>query len=92
MRISITGGDGFIGSHPADQLSQKGHSVRAFDNLRGQIHGPNTAPPAHLDEGVAFARGGVRDLDGVGRALTGVDAVTRLIAAVGFGDAGELTA
>jgi nucleoside-diphosphate-sugar epimerase len=92
MRISNTGGDGFTGFHPVDQLSQKGPSVRAFDNLRGQIRGPNTGAPADLDAGVAFARGGVRDVDALGQALTGVDAVTGLVAGVGFRDAGELTA
>lgn len=33
MRILITGGAGFIGSHLADRLLQEGHSVIAIDNL-----------------------------------------------------------
>jgi len=33
MRILVTGGAGFIGSHLADNLLEKGHSVIALDNL-----------------------------------------------------------
>src|SRR5437868_3341671 len=33
MRILITGGAGFIGSHLTDQLLAEGHQVVAMDNL-----------------------------------------------------------
>ncbi|RKZ05128.1 SDR family NAD-dependent epimerase/dehydratase [Candidatus Fermentibacteria bacterium] len=33
MRILVTGGAGFIGSHLSDRLLEKGHSVIALDNL-----------------------------------------------------------
>ena len=33
MRVLITGGAGFIGSHLADELLAQGHSVQALDNL-----------------------------------------------------------
>ena len=33
MRILITGGAGFIGSHLCDRLLEKGHDVIAMDNL-----------------------------------------------------------
>ncbi len=33
MRILVTGGAGFIGSHLTDKLLEKGHSVIALDNL-----------------------------------------------------------
>jgi dTDP-glucose 4,6-dehydratase len=33
MRILITGGAGFIGSHLCDRLLQEGHSVLVYDNL-----------------------------------------------------------
>ena len=31
MKITITGGSGFLGSHVADELSKRGHKVKIFD-------------------------------------------------------------
>ena len=39
MRILITGGAGFIGTHLARRLKQEGYSVVLFDNLSPQVHG-----------------------------------------------------
>ena len=33
MRIAVTGGAGFIGSHTADYLIRKGHEVSVIDNF-----------------------------------------------------------
>ena len=33
MKVLITGGAGFIGSHLADQLHQRHHYVRVLDDL-----------------------------------------------------------
>ncbi|MFM9906779.1 MAG: NAD-dependent epimerase/dehydratase family protein, partial [Nitrospiraceae bacterium] len=33
MRVLITGGAGFLGSHLSDMLLQSGHSVICMDNL-----------------------------------------------------------
>jgi dTDP-L-rhamnose 4-epimerase len=85
MRILITGGAGFIGSHLADGLLHHGHDVRALDNLSPQVHGPDAVRPAYLNPGVELLRGDVRDADAVRRALAGVDAVYHLAAAVGVG-------
>jgi len=85
MRILITGGAGFIGSHLADDLLHRGHEVRALDNLSPQVHGPDAVRPAYLDSQIELARGDVRDAAAVRRALDGVDAVFHLAAAVGVG-------
>jgi dTDP-L-rhamnose 4-epimerase len=85
MRVLITGGAGFIGSHVADLLLQHGYRVRAFDNLRGQVHGPEAKRPAYLDDKVELVRGDVRDAAAVEAALIGADAVIHLAAAVGVG-------
>ena len=85
MRILITGGAGFIGSHLSDDLLQHGHEVRALDNLAPQVHGSDAVRPAYLDAQVELVRGDVRDAEVVRRALDGVDAVFHLAAAVGVG-------
>ena len=85
MRILITGGAGFIGSHLADQLLAEGHRVRALDVLAEQVHGPGAVRPNYLHQEVEFVRGDVRDRDRVRRALKGIDAVFHLAATVGVG-------
>ena len=84
MRVLITGGAGFIGSHLADRLLADGHEVRALDDLDGQVH-PDGRRPDYLDDAVELEVGDVRDRDAVGKALDGVDAVVHFAAAVGVG-------
>ena len=84
-RILITGGAGFIGSHLADELIEKGYAVRALDNLSPQVHGPNASRPDYLHSEVELLVGDVRDRSVVNRALEDVDAVYHLAAAVGVG-------
>src|SRR5437868_3714937 len=84
MRVLITGGAGFIGSHLADRLLAEGHDVLAFDNLDEQVHGGN-GRPGYLDAAVELQVGDVRDRGAVARALDGVDAVYHFAAAVGVG-------
>jgi dTDP-L-rhamnose 4-epimerase len=84
MRVLVTGGAGFIGSHIADRLLASGHAVRALDDLDSQVHG-NGGRPAYLDQEVELLIGDVRDRDVVGSALADVDVVIHLAAAVGVG-------
>src|SRR5690242_21791291 len=84
MKVLITGGAGFIGSHLADRLLAEGHEVRALDNLDPQVH-PEEERPAYLDAAVELQVGDVRDHAAVGRALDGIDAVYHFAAAVGVG-------
>src|SRR5579859_788848 len=84
MRVLVTGGAGFIGSHLADRLLAEGHEVRALDNLDPQVH-LDGERPEYLDPAVELQVGDVRDHDAVGRALEGVEAVYHLAAAVGVG-------
>ena len=84
MKVLITGGAGFIGSHLADRLLADGHGVRALDNLDPQVH-PGGDRPGYLNADVELQAGDVRDRDAVRRALDGVDAVVHFAAAVGVG-------
>jgi dTDP-L-rhamnose 4-epimerase len=84
-RVLITGGAGFIGSHLADQLVGEGFRVRILDNLHPQVHGSDRQPPAYLDPRAELVVGDVRDPEAVEAALTDVDSVVHLAAAVGVG-------
>lgn len=83
--VLITGGAGFIGSHVADLLLERGMKVRALDVLLPQVHGPEQERPRYLSKDVELVLGDVRDREAVTKALRGVDAVIHLAAAVGVG-------
>ena len=82
MRVLVTGGAGFIGSHVVDALLASGHEVRVLDSLDPQVH---TGVPGYLDSAAELVVGDVRDHDAVRRALADVDRVVHLAAAVGVG-------
>jgi dTDP-L-rhamnose 4-epimerase len=84
-RILITGGAGFIGSHLADELLAAGYTVRVFDSLSPQVHGPKRHRPEYLDPEVELVVGDVRDQDALRASLRNVDAVFHLAAMVGVG-------
>ncbi|WP_426368161.1 NAD-dependent epimerase/dehydratase family protein [Streptomyces sp. E-08] len=80
MRVLVTGGAGFIGSHVVASLAAEGHEPVLFDALLPAAH--PTAPDLPDAE---FVRGDVRDADAVSRALRGIDAVCHQAAMVGLG-------
>jgi dTDP-L-rhamnose 4-epimerase len=82
--VLITGGAGFIGSHLARELLDRGYGVRVLDSLDPQVHGNGTRP-SYLDSRAEFHAGDVRDADCVSRALDGIDMVCHLAAKVGVG-------
>lgn len=82
MRVLVTGGAGFIGSHVADRLSADGHEPVLLDALLPQAHGDGPPPWLGRHE---LVRGDVRDADLLGRLLSGVDAVSHQAAMVGHG-------
>ncbi len=69
MRVLVTGGAGFIGSHIVSVLEAAGHEPVVLDTAAGE----------------GGFRGDVRDAETVGRALDGVDAVCHQAAMVGLG-------
>lgn len=79
MKILITGGAGFIGSHTADALLAKGHEVRVLDILQEPVHRGGRKPD-YLDPAIEFIHGDVRDDATMLAALSGVDAVYHLAA------------
>jgi len=83
MKILVTGGGGFIGSHLTDALVKEGHSVRVLDNLEAQVH-PG-GKPAYLNPNAEYIWGDVRDRATVRKALGGVEILFHEAAAVGVG-------
>ena len=83
--ILITGGAGFIGSHLADELLNKGYNVRVLDNLSEQVHGKDRKRPSYLSPNVELQIGDVRNPEDVKKALQDVHGVFHLAAMVGVG-------
>jgi dTDP-L-rhamnose 4-epimerase len=84
MRVLVTGGAGFIGSHVVEALGSAGHECRVLDALLPCAHSGGTAPFS-ADPGADFLHGDVRDAQLVQTALRGVGAVCHLAAMVGLG-------
>ena len=82
MKVLVTGGAGFIGSHVVDQLVDEGHDVVVLDLLLPLAH---SSPPAYLNPGAEFIRADVADRGALASALDGVDAVSHQAAMVGLG-------
>lgn len=78
MKVLVTGGAGFIGSHTVDALASEGYAVRVLDSLQPRVH-PRGRPP-WVPQGVEFVVGDVSDRDVLARALEGIDAVFHLAA------------
>src|SRR5579872_6788324 len=66
----VTGGAGFIGSHLAEELARRGHSIRVVDNLI-------TGKKKNLEHvaGVEFLEGDLADMTVAERAVRGVEYV-----------------
>ena len=79
MKVLITGGAGFIGSHTADLLLKKGYEVRIIDNLSPQVH-RNYDKPEYIPDDVEFIFGDILNRDDMERALRGVNIVYHLAA------------
>jgi dTDP-L-rhamnose 4-epimerase len=90
MRVLVTGGAGFIGSHTVDLLLAEGMDVIVLDNLDPQVHGTKAGPGGNLghrlkEPRLKFIGGDVRSKSELMAALEGVEAVLHLAAAVGVG-------
>jgi dTDP-L-rhamnose 4-epimerase len=73
VKILVTGGAGFIGSHTCDRLGALGHDVIVLDALTPPVH--RNGQPAYLSPGVEFYQGDVRNRDLLTNLLRRVDAV-----------------
>ncbi len=78
MRVLVTGGAGFIGSHTVDLLLEKGYAVRILDSLQPRVH-PRGKPPWVPGE-AEFLQGDVARRDDLAAALEGMECVMHLAA------------
>jgi UDP-glucose 4-epimerase len=81
MRILITGGAGFIGSHLTERMLAEGHQITVLDDLStGWIENLRSA---FDHSGFQFVEGSVLDASLIGRLVERSDMVIHLAAAVG---------
>ncbi len=78
MKVLVTGGAGFIGSHTVDLLLEKGYPVRILDNLQPRVH--PRGKPDWLPGEAEFIQGDVANRADLASALQGIDYVIHLAA------------
>jgi UDP-glucose 4-epimerase len=79
MRVFITGGAGFIGSHLADALIARGDEVTILDNLSTG----SATNIAHLSGKVELHQGDIRDATLIEKLMAPADLVLHMAAALG---------
>ena len=79
MRVFITGGAGFIGSHLADALVARGDAVTILDNMSTG----SASNIAHLESAIEIIKGDIRDVVTVEKAMADADLVLHMAAALG---------
>ena len=79
MRVLITGGAGFIGSHTADRLLELGYQVRVMDSYETPVH-PKGMVPSYLDPRIERSHGSVTCKDWLLAAMKNCDVILHLAA------------
>jgi UDP-glucose 4-epimerase len=79
MRVLITGGAGFIGSHLADALISRGDQVVALDNFSTG----STANIKHITKNLEIIDGDIRNADLINESVKDVDLIFHMAAALG---------
>lgn len=78
MKILVTGGAGYVGSHAVRSLEDRGHYVKIFDNL--------SAGHRELVQHYEVVHGDLKDSDLLRRELEGIDVVMHFAASAYVGE------
>ncbi|MDD5472779.1 MAG: NAD-dependent epimerase/dehydratase family protein [Candidatus Methanoperedens sp.] len=81
MKILVTGGAGFVGSHLVDELTKK-HDVIIYDNLEPQVH---KNFPNYLSNGAELIKEDILDRDRLKEAISDSEIIFHQAAMVGVG-------
>ena len=81
MKITITGGAGYIGSMLIPMLLKQGHRVHVVDNLS---FGGKTLLPYFINPNFSFVNADVRDKSALKKELQDADVIIHLAALVGY--------
>ena len=86
MKILVTGGAGFVGSHLVDALLDRNHEVVVYDSLESQVHIASQVPP-YFNSNARLVRADIRDYDSLKRCILDnqIDIIFHEAAAVGVG-------
>ena len=79
MKVLVTGGSGFIGSHVVDQLAEAGHKPVIYDRL-----------PSPFRDDIQTELGELSDLTRLELAMSGCDAVMHLAAAADVNEVAKM--
>lgn len=82
MKILVTGGCGFIGTHLVNKLAETGHDVVVLDSL-------SAGKRERINEKAALVQGDIRDADDVRKAMKDCSAVFHLAAIADLRNASE---
>jgi dTDP-L-rhamnose 4-epimerase len=85
MKVLITGGAGFIGTHLSRHLLELGADVTVLDNFCPQIHAGKTELSPDLNPHVRLIVGDVADPSAMALALDGAESIVHLAAETGTG-------
>ncbi len=79
MKIFVTGGSGFIGTHTVDALLKSGNRVTIYDN---QDNSTKTNAKHLIKKGARFVKGDITNYKQLARSISGHDAVVHLAAQI----------
>ena len=89
MKILITGGAGYIGSHTCVELLHAGHKIVVFDNFYNSIPEALKRIEKITHKPITFIEGDVRDEEALEQALLGCDAVIHFAGLKAVGESVE---